>query len=166
MKCEQIQELLLTDYLDGQLDGEGLKSIEQHLSDCPGCREFLAVARKITVEPFYSSKKVFLSQEDVWHRIKQQIEKEHSQPSLSHRLAEMILGLKELVPKPAWALSIMVAGVILTAVYFNSWNRQEMVQTASSEDNGQYIAYFTDDVGSGQPEDNGGYGTAIEEYFL
>ena len=159
MKCEQIQELLLTDYLDGQLDGNGLKSIEEHLSDCPGCREFLAAARKITVEPFSSSKKVFLSPEDVWQKIKQQIGRERPQPSVANPLAEMIIVFKQLVPRPAWALSVIVAGLVITTIYLNSLNRQEIVQPASSE-------YIVDDLLVSQGDDNDGYGTAIEEYFL
>ena len=36
MKCEYVKELILTDYLDGQLGKEQKTQIEKHLTICKG----------------------------------------------------------------------------------------------------------------------------------
>ncbi|MBM4128995.1 MAG: zf-HC2 domain-containing protein, partial [Nitrospira sp.] len=58
MNCEKIQELILTDYLDGEIDKRQEEFIKQHLATCIGCQEFLSIAQKTVVEPFLNAGKV------------------------------------------------------------------------------------------------------------
>ena len=46
MKCKKIQEIILTDYLDGQLDEKQRSSLGRHLAECKSCKEFSTYAVK------------------------------------------------------------------------------------------------------------------------
>jgi anti-sigma factor RsiW len=52
MNCEDVQEIILTDYIDGCLTGSIKTQLESHIKDCPECQEFRAVALKILSVPF------------------------------------------------------------------------------------------------------------------
>jgi anti-sigma factor RsiW len=45
LPCNQFVELV-TDYLDGALDGDLRARVDQHLEACPGCRSVLAQWRE------------------------------------------------------------------------------------------------------------------------
>lgn len=51
MTCAQIGELL-PDYLRGSLTGEQNQQVEHHLGQCEGCRDEVAVPRKLSQLPF------------------------------------------------------------------------------------------------------------------
>ena len=46
MKCEDVQELIFTDYLDGQLGKEQETQVEEHLAICGDCKEHELLAQK------------------------------------------------------------------------------------------------------------------------
>ena len=39
-KCDHFKDLILTDYIDGELDKKFSESLESHLLDCSDCRAF------------------------------------------------------------------------------------------------------------------------------
>ena len=73
MKCKEIQEVLLTDYLDGMMNEQNRREAEAHLSSCVYCKEFMEIAIESTVEPFKNAPKLSLSHEKIWQRIKEEI---------------------------------------------------------------------------------------------
>ena len=46
MKCKKIREIILTDYIDGQLNEKQRSSLGLHLAECKGCKEFSTYAVK------------------------------------------------------------------------------------------------------------------------
>lgn len=52
MNCEKFKEILITDYIDGELSREQLKTADEHLSACPDCRQFKEDLMKNAVNPF------------------------------------------------------------------------------------------------------------------
>ncbi len=42
--CEEVRELF-TDYVDGELDGDGRERVDEHVGFCPPCRQVLANLR-------------------------------------------------------------------------------------------------------------------------
>lgn len=52
MNCEEIREMLLTDYIDGELDADAALVVKRHLASCGSCRAFEASVREAAVEPF------------------------------------------------------------------------------------------------------------------
>ena len=165
MTCKEIQDILLTDYLDGQLDKQSADGIERHLSDCLHCREFLAAARKSLVAPFLLSEKVSLPQEEVWKNIKQRIEERSSEKLPARSTGDIFAKWRELIfiPQPALVLSLAVALILAGSLYFRSIN-EKAAETSSSE-NIQDLAYLTDESTVNDVEEES-YGTDIEQYFL
>jgi hypothetical protein len=75
MECKKIQELLLTDYIDGEA-GDALKNeVERHVNICHTCRQFKQSLLKIAIEPFRKAKES-KPPDLAWNRIKEAIVKE------------------------------------------------------------------------------------------
>ena len=120
MNCERAQEIILTDYLDQELDQRGLNEIERHLSGCAHCREFLTAARQATITPFSAPTKVKLPQDKIWQNIKNQIEEE-SQSEFVNPLLVFSKPLERKLMKSVFVLDIKKEDHILpceTAVRF------------------------------------------------
>jgi len=72
MRCERIQELILTDYMDKELGEKLTREIDGHIRSCAACREFKRVAEKKTVQPFKAVQSVE-APSYIWERVKQKI---------------------------------------------------------------------------------------------
>jgi anti-sigma factor RsiW len=167
MKCEQFQELILTDYLDEQLTPGRKTAVEGHLSSCKDCRQLAEAARKLAVEPFRNAGKVTLSQEEIWLKVKDKILSE----TPAHRtnpVTDFLERLKDLlaVPKPAFGAAMAMVMVLIAWLFVVTFRQPEQyVRVPAPEETTQSIAYVIDEI-TGEDDANGGYGTAIEEYFL
>ncbi len=156
MDCKKAQDLILTDYLDEQFGAGPKKVLEDHLSSCFHCREFASVAQKSIVNLFMNAEKVQPSHH-VWRNIKETIEEEPA-PVASISLAYFWHMLKEsyLFTRPAYALACILVIFITTM----TWTRARMNREIEYI---EYLVDLTEDVSNNQ---NVGYGTAIEDYFL
>ena len=106
MKCEKIQELILMDYLDGEMGAEQLEQVEKHLTACAHCREFETMAKQTVFEPFMNVERVS-SPESVWYQIKKTIEVKGEEAVV----ASFFENLRALfsVKRPVLALSIITS---------------------------------------------------------
>jgi len=166
VNCKNIQDLLLTDYLDGQLEEEKKKSFDNHLSSCFNCREFASVAQNNIMQPFINAEN-FIPSDHIWERIKKAIE-EKPEPVRSGFLTSFWNSIKEsfLFPRPAYALAgILVIFVVAMSVNRMSLERQQKT-IHESEKEIEYITYLAEATLDVSVDQNGGYGTAIEYYFL
>ena len=70
--CKRYKELLLTDYIDGEIDTEIRKDIDNHLIICSSCRQFKedVVEKAINVFNEVSREKV---PEGLWSSIKEKM---------------------------------------------------------------------------------------------
>ena len=110
MKCEDVKELILTDYLDGQLGKEMKAQIEKHLTICKGCKEYEFLTRTAAVEPFDNLEK-YSPPEATWNKIREQIEEELPLQEPTNPFADLIHRVKTFlyIPKPAFVVtSILV----------------------------------------------------------
>lgn len=167
MKCEQFQELILTDYLDEQLTAGRKAAVEGHLSSCEDCRQLAEAARKLAVEPFRHAGKVTLSQEEVWRRVKDKILSE-TPGQRTNPVAEFLEKLKDLlaVPNPAFSAAMALIMILAAGLFVVTFRQPEQyVRVPVLEETTQSIAYVINEI-AGEDDANGGYGTAIEEYFL
>lgn len=175
VKCKKIQELILTDYLDGEMEDKSL--VEQHLASCVACKEFLALARQV-VEPLENAQKSFLSQEEVWSRIQEEISAEEAFEPVDEPEFDLWERLISWVssPRPVFAMSTFA--VVIVSILVFSLNgpkvelakklpasQQELSQTKAiailADSQEEYLAYlFNED------EEAEGYGTSMETYFL
>ncbi len=150
MKCEKIQELILTDYFDGNMDLIQEEKLKEHLKVCSSCREFLKVANETSIEPFIKAERNHMSQEVVWSRVKENIAKEKvfsdeliHQPSLWYQLKVAFS-----FPRPAFVFGTMLT-VMLIVMVFNRgdlYRQEELVDLGESgESEVEYVNYLLND---------------------
>lgn len=163
MKCKKIKDLLLTDYIDGQINSDLKRRIDEHLSRCQDCRDFAAQLNSTVIKPFRESTLVEPPYA-VWQGIKEEItpQREYEQ-GLFRRLRD---NLKHIftAPKPvfamATALTLIIAAFIFTQVPFNG----KKATNNYLQEQIDFLGYLeiSEDYTNGYMS----LDTAIEEYFL
>ncbi len=163
MKCSDLREQILTDYLDGRMESGARELLEAHLNICDECRAFAAMAKKAVIEPFHRTERA-APPESLWQQISARIEAEKDSSvtpdaGFMEKLKSMFMGRR-----PAFAAAAVVA-LLVVAVVTTRLPRvqEERMATAMTEE----IDYITDLLeGPNQLATVDGYGTVIEEYFL
>jgi len=159
MNCERIEELILTDYLDGQLSAEQKKNIDVHLSRCPNCQAYLRAAQKVAFEPFANVEKLE-PPESVWLGIQETILAQQEKQNFLVHVWDNIKPI--LFPKPVFALAtvamLIVAGTALVQL--------KTGQQANAKENGEYLESLTEVPGALSLNDGKGFETTVEQYFL
>jgi predicted anti-sigma-YlaC factor YlaD len=159
MLCEKIQELLKTDYLDGEINQREEQEIKEHLAHCPQCRRLgeellaqrLLFQKAEQVEP----------PERVWQNIRDAIiTQELNQES---RFGTGILGrLKNLFAvRPAFVLASALTVIIFVAFFTGAMIHKRQLLSKQNIPEGS-IYLLDNDEGLLLYD----LGTGIEEYFL
>ncbi len=159
-KCDQFKDLILTDYIDGELDKNSAESLESHLLDCGDCRTFFKEIKNNTVLPFQQALRQPVPA-GLWDAIKQSIDHENQ---AAGPLADLIARLKgwlvfpRMVPVFASLILMFLAGsVTLNTI---------QVRQARDKDQGEYLVSMLSPTSTSGQADNNGWGTPIEHYFL
>ncbi|MDD5669616.1 MAG: hypothetical protein PHE58_06280 [Candidatus Omnitrophica bacterium] len=165
MNCEKIQELILTDYLDGQMQGKQKECVEQHLLRCFRCREFLEHARKTVVEPFTRAGRD-IPPEFIWARIRESIiaEKERPAYAVPGFLEKLISRFRVLSPYPVIGTVIMAIFIIGIAIQFKTSTTARVKSEVQEQI--EYLVSVTEMTPGNSMNEKTGFGTVIEEYFL
>ena len=114
MNCKKIQDLIITDYIDGQMDGKQKSFIDQHLTQCSICTGYLSGIRKAAITPFVNASKEVPVQL-LWAKIKHTIEEEQQhqlEVSLKPTFWERFR-LAVHIPRPAFALATVVTMIFM-----------------------------------------------------
>ncbi len=165
MNCDEIRELLLTDYVDGELDAARKAEVRGHLQGCAACRRFERAVRETAIEPLKNAEKV-QPPDAVWERIRQAViaGKDRRAKGAFTVWRER---LEAAFPARARIPSLAAAAVILLAVAFTgvSFNRQRI---ASRDLNKQWevLTFLETDVLEFSNGDDATLGTAVEEFLL
>ncbi len=164
-KCDHFKDLILTDYIDGELDKDSAGSLENHLLDCCDCRVFLKeVKANAAIFPASCSANVLRQPvpAELWAAVRQRIE--HENQAAVNPLAEFIDKLKGLIIFPRMAP--VFASVILMFLAGSVTLNTIQMQQAKEKDQGEYLVLLLTSRGPAVPTDNNGLGTPIEHYFL
>ncbi len=158
--CKEFRDVILTDYIDGELDKDVKVRLEAHLRVCAHCREFADEVKAQLVVPFKQTQRVSVP-EDLWRSIEESIaqENEEMQPAANwiDRLVQS-LTLPRLVPVFLSLILFISAGLWIL-------NSHQGSQVAGN-DSGEYVADILDSVSELAEIDNDNFGTSIEQYFL
>lgn len=180
MNCDQVRDLILTDYVDGQLPEEQKMILDKHLKSCAACHAFALEVKKDLVVPFEAVKSEVVPTA-VWENIKDTIDpQEEYEPSW--KAVIKFLGNLQGLRQSAYFLASIVFVIGLSMIFFNPSSSKDKLakdiqiqyQVASLESESApeesitetYLAYFDEeysDVYDGVADE---YGTDIEEYFL
>lgn len=164
MNCKETQQLIITDYIDGEIDGREKARIEGHVAVCRECRKFYEGAKEVTTGLFNGLDRAEPA-EHVWQNIKAEITAGHERrPAFIRGIFER-LRYVFYIPRPAFAVAtiltmLLIFGTVTRLVY----NRAEL-QAPGTAAQIEYFDYVgrTADV---QANGNGGFDTAVEQYFL
>jgi anti-sigma factor RsiW len=166
MKCNEIQDILLTNYIDNELSGEHRLMIEGHLNQCPQCRAVLQTARSLN-EVLSSAEKVALDKQKIWKNITDRLDQDASSSLVytpvrdTHDRRVRFANLF----KPAFAFGVLAA-LIVAMSYFAVSGKGRLAQTLPEEE--QYLATMADEIILAEQNDDFGedFGTDLEAYFL
>ncbi len=163
MNCKNIQDKILTDYLDGAMTEKQSNLMEEHIIHCAECRAFEAAARKTVAEPFEHAL-LEKTPDAVWLNIKESIE-QGPQKNVSP-LIKLIESWKQIFTFsfPRYVLA-SAALVFLIAVFIMPVLRGNQIKIAQEQN--EDLMYFESILLVEDFNDNSnGYETDIEQYFL
>jgi len=166
MRCDEIRDLILTDYMDTQMPRDQREAIEKHLSSCENCFDLALNVRKLTVQPFFGAQRNRISKDAVWKKVRAQIEAEHAPTVRTNPIGELLNRLKEnfYIPKPAFALGLVIVVLLGVKIFFIAPKAEFQYVRQIVNQQEQFVGGDIFDMAS--DDSNGSYGTDIEEYFL
>ena len=158
-KCEQFKDLILTDYIDGELKKDLSVSLEAHLLDCSECRDFLREVKSNAVTPFMQIQRQPVPAE-LWDAVKQGIEDKNQ---TTDPVGDFIAQLKGLLffPRMVPVFASLVLMLLVGSVTLNN----VQIQQTKAQDQGEYLVSLLTPAASSSVESND-LGTPIEHYFL
>ena len=145
--CKEFKDMILTDYIDGELNQNIKNQLEGHLQACAPCREFAQEAKAQLITPFKKIPRADVPA-DLWRSIEEKItqESEETQPVASwiDRLVQS-LALPHLAP-------VMLSFILFVSVGLWIFNRQ--TPQVANTDSGEYATYVMDSVSELAETDN------------
>jgi len=165
MNCEKIKELILTDYIDNEMIDKERIRLNIHFAHCHECKGFFETVKNTVVRPFAHAERIE-PPGFIWHRVKEAImAKKQQKPSFVTSILEK-LKFVFYIPKPVLAMStIMVLFLVVALITTLRFSNKETLE-ANREDRAEYSAYSIETPVSALLNNDGGFGTLVEKYFL
>lgn len=108
MRCERIQELILTDHMDGELSEKMAREIDEHVRICAKCRDFKRIAAGAAAEPFKLTRTTE-APSYIWERVKQKIAAEGAESS------GILAGMADIIRNIFWSLGKILKPAVVFA---------------------------------------------------
>jgi len=161
MRCKKVQELLKSDYLDGETASGETRDIAEHLEQCLECR---SVEKELQAQRmFFKEAKRQQPPDRVWQNIRKAIVEESLEQDNQLR-AGIFERLREFFwpPRPIFTLASAITVVVFIAVLAGVIiQKRQLFNIANSAES------FTEyRLNGGNEVALSGLGTGIEEYFL
>lgn len=159
MKCQGIQQQLLTDFLDQELSSAKRLEIDGHLAQCACCREFLAAVKKVN-DPLQASERVEPAAH-VWLNIRDQIEAKPSPviENIRSWFEEVLWGFR-----PTFVYGSLVAAMCVVLFVPVGLHHQQAVARADKEMLMQLV-YADDNTTAAMGTETIGTGTVVEHWL-
>lgn len=160
MKCDNIKDLLMTDYLDNEVSEETRRVVQEHLHICDACAQFEQHLKLKIVEPFKRAS-IIEPPAHLWEKIKHEIEYTVSQSTGTNFLKEAV----KLFRKPVFAASLALTAMLIVFTFFQMQNNNGSVQSSAEQYIDEQIGFMVD-LQEGEVPVEIDFGTVIEEYFM
>ncbi|MCB4792550.1 MAG: zf-HC2 domain-containing protein [Elusimicrobia bacterium] len=131
MQCDKVRDILITDYIDYELDQDSRKEIEGHLIQCPECLAFKDELINNVKMPF-KGKLEAAPPGFIWDKIRTAIEKDGLNAGIVN-IGEMLSFFR-----PQWinvsVISLMVCLTLLVGNYFarDIWSSAQQKRSQAS----------------------------------
>ena len=161
MRCKKIQELLKSDYLDGEVNQREERQISEHLAKCQECQRLekeLQGQRMV----FEKAKRQQVP-EGVWQNIRDTIvtEQLNEESRVSRGILERLRAFL-FPPRPVFAIAGALAAIIFAVIVAGAIIQKK--QSFSKENSAESIAGYN--LNGESTDLLYTLGTNIEEYFL
>jgi len=166
MNCQRVEELVLTDYIDGRMGDQFKGLIDQHLGECPACQELLDAVKRDVVGPLSNTPRL-VAGEALWSQIREAVAQEERlriekaiTPGFWEKLRSTVF-----IPRPAFAIVTIVSMFFI----FSSTPHLFLNSPLPKVNGGDQLAYLSPLIEeTGDVTDNNGNEpqTPIEQYFL
>jgi predicted anti-sigma-YlaC factor YlaD len=165
MTCGKIKELILTDYIDNEMNDEEKVRLNMHLVHCHGCKEFLEAVNNAAVGPFAGAKQI-QPPGFIWQRVREAVTAER-QEKISFP-AGLLEKLKTVFyfPKPVLIVSTIAALALIIVLAVTLKFGSKAALDIGRGDQVEYSAYSIETPVSALLNNDGGFGTSVEKYFL
>lgn len=157
MDCKKMEEIILTDYMDGKITGAMLKDVEAHLASCSRCRALYTELAPIGAE--IRKAKRMEPPDRVWEKIRAEVSMAPgkawalSPDKFFESVRMMIAHLKAaIVVATAAALILAVLTVAHLMPQRGAIDQEEIISLITMDENGNGTNYD--------------FGTPEEAYFL
>jgi len=158
--CKKFRGLILTDYIDAELDSQMKERIEEHLNECAGCRSFVEEVKSKLVLPLKELKPVSVP-ETLWPAIKERMRKEGY---AENRIESLVARLKSYFSLPR--LSPALVGFILLILISSLVFYNQQMKLAKEKERTDYLSSLLGTTDAFLGTATNGFGTLIEEFFL
>ncbi|MBF0486183.1 MAG: zf-HC2 domain-containing protein [Candidatus Omnitrophica bacterium] len=158
--CENLRELILTDYLDGEADDKARAAVDAHLLQCADCRSLLKEAQEGFVMPLETVAREAVPAE-IWISLQDRIS---ARTSWAERLREFFghmageFSYVKLVPVLGMAAVMLLTGPVILQ---NSRTIQ-----AKEKAQQEYLVGLLASSGNSSEAASDAAANPIEEYFL
>jgi predicted anti-sigma-YlaC factor YlaD len=163
MRCEAVQDLILTDYLDGEVEDAVGEQIVAHLAVCRGCDEFDAAVHKTATELFSKSKSP-VTPPEIWPMIRTRLEKERLPRTVSAARVWERLGTMITPRTLAAASASMGAAVLVLTLWTKGLDSTPVQSSVDPQLEIEHMTFLVEGPPETEPAES--FDTAIEEYFL
>ncbi len=166
MNCEEIKEVLMTDFMDNECSGAVQEEVVAHLKACGDCRRFEQLLRRKVWQPFRAIKAV-KPPEEIWQRIKGSIEATHP-PRVAPgwgRIFELLRRNYLRVPMPVFGVATVMAAILVTVLVVGAPVSRKRLVKESLQEKSEYMLSLHHSLN----QDMNGYSdfdTTIEHYFF
>lgn len=109
MKCNEVRDIVITDYVDGELDTGAKREIDLHLQGCASCRQFMEAVMAAAVAPLRGAQTA-VPPPWLWQRIASGLERKPARH-------EGILSLL----RPAWANALVMASMLAFSLFAGNY---------------------------------------------
>ncbi|MCD4778944.1 MAG: hypothetical protein K8S27_00130 [Candidatus Omnitrophica bacterium] len=159
---EKVKQIILTDYLDGRLDADEKRKIDDLIAQHHELQSFYTRAVGCTVKPFEHEREDIVAPVGVWESIEDQLDSLEQRPSVVDRIFQPFVHFWN---QPRIVLSGGIVVVFLMFVFFFYQQRQKKVVRYNQEAQIEYFILLVETSSSDKLEETI-IETRLEKYFL
>jgi anti-sigma factor RsiW len=145
MNCNEIRDIIITDYVDNEMSAKTRGEMELHLSICDGCHSFKEAVMSGVVASLRSAEAAN-PPEALWFKVKNRIERSVQEEN-SFDIGAVISSLW-----PKWANVAVLASMVITTsiagnyLAHNIWSKfaQQSASVTGEESDTLALAYLND----------------------